>query len=74
MSRVKVPTTVRNWRTITALNEMATAPQDQDMKFQTAIKQGHKTATGIQIPAKTDETRQRRIERSIAVLHAGKPR
>jgi len=24
--------------------------------------------------AKTDETRQRRIEKAIAVLHAGKPR
>jgi len=50
VSRVKVPTTVRNWRTITALNEMAAAPEDQDMKFHTAIKQGDKTATGIQIP------------------------
>jgi uncharacterized protein YdeI (YjbR/CyaY-like superfamily) len=50
--------------------------------FRTTIQCSGKTATGIQVPdhvlqvegAKTDETRQRRIDKSIGILREGRAR
>ena len=51
------------------------------MLFRTTIQCSGKTATGIQVPdhvvdegAKTDETRQRRIDKSIGILREGRAR
>ncbi len=46
-SKMKPPVTIRGWPTVLKLRDMAASDL---MKFRTTIKQGDKTATGIQIP------------------------
>ena len=53
-----------------ALNADATAKATYE-RLSKSLKGYHVTQV---TSAKTDETRQRRIEKSIATLHAGKPR